>query len=124
MAQINRVTFAPGNLENLLKMQNLRRADHVPDRIGFQIVDAIIDRSEIGSGVIKSAVSLANDERFIGQLGVIAKEHDNRAFANLGDAGFEQAFHRARQAIVVKTFAALDVVVGIEQFVNVLEVLH
>ena len=124
MTQISRVTFAPRDLENLFEMQNLRRADHVPNRIGFQIVDAIIDCGEVRRCVIKSAIPLANDERFIGQLRIIAEENDYRAFADLSYTGFEQAFDHAGQPSVVKTFAALEVVMDVEQFVNVLEILH
>ena len=35
VAEIGRVTFAPRDLENLFEMQNLRRADHVPDRVAL-----------------------------------------------------------------------------------------
>ena len=113
-----------GDLENLFKMQNLRRTDHVPNLSGFQIVDAIINCREICRCVIEPAVALADDARFVGQLGNIAKENDDRAFADFSNAGFEQTLNHAGQAIVVKTFAALDVVMDIEQFVNVVEFLH
>ena len=124
VAQIGLVTFALRDRENLFEMQNLRRTDHIPNRIGFQFVDAIIDRGDVCRCIIESAVPLANDERFIGELGIIAEENDNRALADLGDAGFKQALDHTGQPIVVKAFAALDVVVDVEQFVNVLEILH
>ena len=124
VAQIRRVTFASRDLENLFEMQNLRRADHVPNCVRFQIVDPIIDCGDIGGGVIEAAVPFSNDQRFIGQFGIVAKENDYRAFADFGDTGFEQAFDHTGRPIVVKTFAALNVVMNIEQFVNMLEILH
>src|SRR2546423_2600616 len=105
-------------------MQDLRGSHHVPDTLRFQIVEAIIDCRDIAGGVIKSAVAFANDAWFIRQLRDIAKENDNRALADLGNSGLEQAFDYAWELVVVKAFAALDVVMNIEQFVHVLEVLH
>src|SRR5678815_3911337 len=105
-------------------MQGLRGADHVPNTVRFQIVEAIIDCRDIGGGVIKSAVAFADDAWLVGQLRDIAKENDNRALAHLSNSGFEQAFDYAWEPVVIKAFAALDVVMNIEQFVYVLEVLH
>ena len=124
MAQIGGVTFSPGDRENLFEMQCLRRANDVPNRVGFQLVDTIIDRGDIGRSVIESAVPFANDQRLISQLGIIVEEHDHGAFANFGYPGLEQAIYDAGQPIVVKTFAALKVVVNVEQPVNALEILH
>src|SRR5260370_28223853 len=97
-------------------MQSLRGADDVPNTGRFQIVEAIIDCRNIGGGVIKSAVAFADDTWLVGQLRDIAKENDNRSLADLSNAGFEQAFDYARKAVVVKAFAALDVVMNIQQF--------
>jgi len=47
MAEISRVTFAPRNIENLLEMQNLRRAHDVPKSHPLQIVDPIIDGGDV-----------------------------------------------------------------------------
>ena len=124
MAQIGGVTFSPGDRENLFEMQCLRRANDIPDRVRFQLVDPIIDRGDIGCSVIESAVPFANDQRLISQLGIIAEEHDHGAFADLRYPGFEQTIYHAGQPIVVKTFAALEVVMNVEQFVNALEILH
>src|SRR5439155_22697534 len=124
MAKSGFIALASLDLENLFKMQNLRRADHVPNRIGLQIVDAIIKSREIYRCVIETAVAFANDARFIGQLGNITKENNHRALADFSNAGFEQALDHAGESIVVKTFTTLDVVMDIEQFVNVVEILH
>src|SRR4029434_6995785 len=105
-------------------MQGLRGADHVPNTVRFQIVEAIIDCSDIGGGVIESAVAFADDAWLVGQLRDIAKENDNRSIADLSNSGFEQALHHAWKPVVIKAFAALDVVMDVEQFVDVLEVLH
>src|SRR5204863_10193753 len=88
------------------------------------IVDPIINCSEIRRGIIKSTIALANDARLIGQLGDIAKENADCAFTDFRDAGFEQAINGRWQAIVIETLSALDVVMDVEQFVNVLEILH
>src|SRR5439155_11863314 len=124
VAQIRGVTFSPDDRENLFEVQCLRRANDVPDRVRFQLVDTIIDRGEIGRSVIKSAVPFANDQRLISQLGIIAEEDDYRAFADFRYPGLEQAMYHAGQPIVVKTFAALQVVIHVEQPVNALEILH
>ena len=124
MAEIRPVTLAPRNLENLLKVQGLRCTDHVPNGIRFQIVDAIVNRGEICRRVIKSAIPFANDAWFIGQFGIIAEEDNHRVLADFGNARFEQAFDHAGQAIVVKTFAALEVITNAEPLVDVLEILH
>src|SRR6266496_1934201 len=124
VAQISRVTFASRDLENLFEMQDLRRANYVPNRVGFQIVHPVIDCCEIRRGIIKAAVPFPDDQRFIGQFGIFSKENNNGALADLSNARFKQAFDHAEQAIVVKTFAALDVVMDIQQLVNALEILH
>src|SRR4029077_4079002 len=102
----------------------LRSTDHVPNAVRFQVVEAIIDGRDVGGGVIEPAVAFADDAWLVSQLRNIAKENDNGAFADLSNPGFEQAFDYAWEAVVVKTFAALNVVMNIEQFVHVLEFLH
>src|SRR5262249_59880524 len=99
-------------------MQSLRCADHVPNCVGFQIVDAIIDSRDICRRIIKSAVPFANDERLVSHFWIIPEEHDYGTFADLGYSGLEQAIYHGGQPIVIKTFAALEVVVDVEQFVN------
>src|SRR5512133_1629028 len=113
VAQIGGVTFSPGDRENLLKMQCLRRANDVPDRVRFQLVDTIIDRGEIGRCVIESAVPFANDQGLVSQLQIIVEKHDYGAFADLGYSDLEQAIYHAGQPIVVKAFAALQVVADV-----------
>ena len=114
VAKIGLVTLSPCNLENLFEMQGLRSADHVPNAVPFQIVEAIVDCRDVGRGVIESAVAFANDAWFVGQFRDIAKKNDNRALADFGNPGFEQPFDNVRESIVVETFAALDVVMNIE----------
>ena len=118
------VSFPASDLEYLFKMQSLWRANHVPNCVALQFGDSIINRRDVAGGVIESAVALANDARLVRQLGNITKENDDRAFANLGDAGLKQPLDDAGQAIVVKAFATLDVVMNVEELVNVLEILH
>src|SRR5207245_952316 len=89
VTKIGLITLSPDNLENLFEMQGLRGADHVPNTVRFQIVEAIIDCRDIGGGIIKSAVAFANDAWLIRQLRDIAKENDNRALADLGNSGLE-----------------------------------
>jgi hypothetical protein len=85
VSKIGFVPLSPRNLENLFEMQGLRCADHVPNTVRFQIVEAIINCGDIGGGVIKSAVAFANDARLVGQFRDIAKENDNRALADLSN---------------------------------------
>src|SRR5215469_1093037 len=54
----------------------------------------------------------------------MTEEHDYGAFADLSDAGFEQAIYHVGQPIVIKTFATLEVITDVEHFVNTLEILH
>src|SRR6476646_3534068 len=124
VAQIGGVTFAPGDRENLFEMQCLRSANDVPDRLRFQLVNPIINRGDISRSVIESAVPFANDQRLISQLWIIVEEHNYRAFAHFRYPCLEQTFYHARQPIVVKTFAALQVVMYVEQSINMLEFLH
>jgi hypothetical protein len=80
----------------------------------LQIIDPVIDRREIRCGVVVPAVAFSNDDWPIGQFGNVAKENHDRAFADLGQAAFHEPLHHARQPIVVKAFAALDVVVDVQ----------
>ena len=61
---------------------------------------------------------------FSASSGISRKKTTHRAFADFCHAGFEQTLDHSRQAIVVKTLAALDVVMDIEHLVNVFELLH
>src|SRR4029077_5330025 len=105
------------------EMEWLRLANDVPDRVGFQLVDTIINRGDIGRSVIESAVPFADDQRLINQRGIIVEEHHHGAFAELGYPGFEQASYHAGQPVVIKTFPTLQVVTNVEQPVDALEVL-
>ena len=85
VAEVRFAAFATRDFENLFKMQSLRRADYVPNRVALQFVDSIINRRNVARGVIESAVALANDGGLVRQLGNIAKENYDRAFADLRD---------------------------------------
>src|SRR5438067_402901 len=85
-----------GFAENLFKMQGLWGADHVPDAVRFQSLEAIIDCRDVGGGIIKTAIAFANDAWLIRQLRDIAKENNNGALADLGNAGLEQTFNYIR----------------------------
>src|ERR1051325_8127569 len=118
------MAFAPRDFENLFEVQGLRRADDVPKRVAFQIVDSILNRGDVACRVIESAIALSNNRRLVRQLRDVAKENDDRAFANFGDLGLQQSLDYASQLVVVKTFTALDVVVNVEQIVDMFEILH
>src|SRR5207245_8507182 len=93
MAKIGFVTFTARDLENLPEMQYLRRARHNPDRVRFQIVDAIVNRRDVGGGVIETAVALANDAGLVRQLGNIAEENAHRAYAYFRETRLEQSIN-------------------------------
>ena len=95
MTQVGGVTFASSDGENLSEMQALRRAHHVPNRIGFQFVDAIIDGGEIGRGIIEAAIPLTNDQGLIREFWIVAEENYYRSFADLGYASLEQPVYHA-----------------------------
>ena len=90
----------------------------------FKILDAVIDRRDIGGRVIEATIALANDARLVRQFGNVAEENANRAFADLGDFRFQQPLDHRGQTIVVKAFAALDVVMDVENLVGRFEFLH
>src|SRR6185312_12406567 len=112
--KIGGVIFSPSDRENLFEMQNLGRADHVPNGIGLQIVDPVINRCQIGGGVIVAAIAFANDARLIRQLGNIAEENADRTLADFSQPTFEQPINHRWQPVVIKTFAADDVVMNVE----------
>ena len=112
--KVSGVTFSPSNRENLFEVQNLGRAHYVPDGIGLQIIDAVINRCHIGGGVIVTAIAFANDARFICQLGNIAEENADRALAHFSQPAFEQTLNHSRQPVVIKTFAADDIIMDVE----------
>src|SRR5437660_2915005 len=124
MAKIGFVTFATRDFKNLPEMQNLRCTRHNPDRVRFQIVDAIVNRRDVGGGVIETAVALANDAGLVRQLGNIAEENAHRAFAYFRETRLEQSINHFSQPIVIKTFPALDVVMNVEQRISILKVLN
>src|SRR5438552_917880 len=102
-------------------MQSLRRADHIPNGICLQIVDSVINRRDIGGRVVKPTIALANDNGLVCKLRYISKENADCAFADLCNFRFEQTIDHTRQAIVVETFAALDVVMDVEKLIGALE---
>src|SRR6266404_3894662 len=124
MAKSGFMTFAARDFKNLPEMQNLRRTRHNPDRVRFQIVDAIVNRRDVGSGVIETAVTLANDAGLVRQLGNITEENADCAFADFRETRLEQSIGHLSQPIVIKTFPVLDVVMNVEQCISTLEVMH
>ena len=75
VAEIGVAAFAPRDLEDLAEVQLLRRAGYDPDGIALQIVETVVDRRDIGGGVIEAAVALADDGRLVRQLGDVAEEN-------------------------------------------------
>ena len=71
--------------KDLLEMQRLRSSYHIPDGIGFPVVDAIIDRGQIGRGIKKSSITLANNGWFSVEGGNFGKENAKGAFTDGGD---------------------------------------
>src|SRR5262249_47254649 len=114
MAEIGPVSFASCNLENLFEVQRLRRADNVPKSVALQVIDPIINCRNVAGRVIESAVALANDCGLVRQFRNIPKENTDRALADLSQSFFEQAVNHARQPLVIKTFAADNVVMNVE----------
>ena len=65
MTEIGGVTFAARDFEELFKMEDLRCAGDDPDCIRLQIVEAVIDRSDVAGCVIESAVTLSNNRGLV-----------------------------------------------------------
>ena len=125
---------ARGGVEKLAEMQLLRHADDVPDVVRLPLVDAELDRRQIGGGVEKPAVGLADDRRiirpafllvdlervFFQRLAAVGENAD-RAVALAGDAFFQELLDQAGQAVVVVTFSQPVVELHVEPVVDFLE---
>ena len=104
-------------------MQLLRRTGHNPDGVSSQISDSIVDRGDVAGGVIEAAVTLPDNGRLIPQLGNVTEENANRPFADFGEPAFAQSIDHLGQSVIVETFAALDVIMDVQQRVGPFEFL-
>ena len=123
MVKVGCVTLAARDRDDLFEVQDLRRADDQPNRVRFQILDSIIHRREIGGRIIETPIAFANDGWPFRQLGNVGEKNANRAFADLGDFRFKQAFHHRGEAVVVEAFASLNVVMNIQNPIRPFEFL-
>ena len=108
----------PRRGEQLLEVQALPMIDDVQNRVGLPVLDAILDRGQIGRGVQKRAVLLANDQRR-----VVAGEKDaDRAVALAGDAAVCKVLDHAGQPIVIKALAQRVVERDAQPLINAVDV--
>src|SRR5438309_12121624 len=101
----------------------LRRAGHDPDSVRTQVFDSVIDGRDVARGVVKAAITFPDDRRLIFKIGNFTEEDANGPLAYFGESAFEQSIDHFRQAVVIKTLAALYVVVNVQQRVSPLEFL-
>src|SRR5207302_3775621 len=85
MAEIDFVTFASRDLEDLFEMQRLRCADHIPERVALQFIDSILDRRDIAGRVIESAVTLTDYARLVCMFRTVSADDNRRSFAALSN---------------------------------------
>ena len=107
--------------KNLLEVQCLRRADHIPDRIGVPPFHAVVDRREVGGGVKKPAIGLADDRGLFGKRRDFRKENAERPVALAGDAALLQFGTERGEGVVVGALAEALVKRDIEKVVEFFE---
>ncbi len=86
-------------------MVALAVVDDVEDLVGVPGLGAVLDRGQVGRGVVEGAVALADDERGLGPL----DEDDRRPLALDGEALGFQVLDDVGEHRVVEALAELDV---------------
>ena len=105
---------ALGDVEELLEVVPLAVIDDVEELVGVPGLLSVLDRGQVGRGVVEGAVALPNDERGLLALG----EDDDGPLALLGDAARFQVLDDLRQHRVVEALAELDVEADAEPVVD------
>ena len=105
----------------LLEMQRLRRADHVPERPGLKLIDPLFVSGEVGRGVVEGAVALADDRGTVGQFRVIREEDDDCPFAGFRDPRLLQLLDHGASWRLKKTLAELVVEPDIQPRVDLVQ---
>ena len=108
-----------GSGENLLEVELLRRARHIPDGVRVPAFDTVFDRGQVGRGIEEAAVALADEARLVGQRGNIGKKDASGAFADLRGAVGEKFVDQCGQCRIVEAFAESLVEADAELFVDV-----
>ena len=121
MLQIRSYPHLPGGSEDLLKMERLRSAHHVPDRGGIPAADAVFDRGEIRGRIEKSAITFANDEWLVRKRRNFSKEYAKSSLADFSHTSCGQPVTQWSQRIVVKAFAQPFVEANSKQIIELLE---
>ena len=110
-------------LEELLEVQLLPAVGDVNDLARLPTVLPVLERREVGRGVVGCAVAFLDDGRvFLEQL-VVIKKDDLRAVAFLRDALGDEFVDDALEAVVVKTLAERLVEIDTEAAVNLVELM-
>ena len=87
--------FAPhlGRGKDLLEVQLLRCADDIPDLVGIQFANPVVDGGEITGGVVEAAVSLTDDCWLLCKGGNVSEEDAHGAITFLSEAFLGQLVH-------------------------------
>ncbi len=96
-----RLAPEPGRGEELREMQTLAVIDHIQNRVGRPLAHAIFDRGQVGRGIEKRPVLLANHERCF----LARQKHTERAVALAGNAAGHKVAHHHFESVVIKTLA-------------------
>ena len=73
--------------------------------LGCQLFLTVLERGEIGRGVVGRAVAFLDDHRIFFERFVVVEKDDLRAVAFFGDTLGGEFIDNALEAVVVKTFA-------------------
>ena len=79
---------AAHGVEELLKVERLRRADDIPDFVRAPLLHAMLHSCHVGGRIAESPIGLLNHKRrLVGERGHVVEEDALRAIALAGEAG-------------------------------------
>ena len=119
--ELGAVAHAARGREDLLKVELLRRAGHIPDGIGLPTLFAILDGGQIRCRVEKSTVAFADQTGFVGQRRDVAEKHTNRTLADFRHSIGQKCLHQGGQCGIVETLAETFVETDAQPTVDFLE---
>ena len=110
---LRQVARLPRGLVDHLQVQALGHAHDIQDPVGVQVLDAVLDRRQVGGAVAVAAVGLADEQRdgLVLAAGEAGEEDDERAVVHGRDALGLEVGADAGEVLVVRRLTG-QVVVG------------
>ena len=121
MSHVAGDSHALGGGKDLLEMKRLWCPYDIPDGIGFPVVDAIVDRGQIGRGIKKTAVALTNNGRFSVEGGNFGKENTKGTLTDGGDSSMLQVLAERGKGIIISAFPKSLIEFDIQKVVKFLK---